>query len=83
MSVNLTVDAQENGKSDPSPDKHRVESLNVSEPPSYNEIVNQEEVEKTQRKIWGSYFIYLSHMSGIHAIRAPYYCNTTECKTLS
>ncbi|KAI6212450.1 hypothetical protein M3Y94_00025600 [Aphelenchoides besseyi] len=54
----------------------------VSEPPSYDEVVNQEQVEKTQRRIWGTFVVYVSHLCGIHPIRAPYFCSLTECKKL-
>ncbi|KAI6243287.1 hypothetical protein M3Y99_00122600 [Aphelenchoides fujianensis] len=52
-------------------------------PPSYEEVVNQEQVEKTQRRIWGAIVVYVSHLCGIHPLRAPYFCSLTECKKLS
>lgn len=95
MSVNLNLDINSESNRCPSistitdgfmnrrfAKKNRAETLSVSEPPSYDQIVNQEEIEKTQRKIWGSFFLYLSHFCGVHTIRAPYYCSTTECKNL-
>jgi hypothetical protein len=62
--------------------KTMAKMSSISDPPSYDEVVNQEQVEKTQRQIWGVFVVYLSHLCGIHPIRAPFYCTATECKRL-
>ncbi|KAI6212373.1 hypothetical protein M3Y94_00014700 [Aphelenchoides besseyi] len=49
----------------------------------FDDIVNPEQVEKTQRRIWGLFVMYFSHLTGLHPIRAPFFCNAEKCVKLS
>ncbi|KAI6242279.1 hypothetical protein M3Y99_00241800 [Aphelenchoides fujianensis] len=40
-------------------------------------------VEKTQRRIMGLFVMYFSHFTGLHPIRAPYFCDSEQCVKLS
>ena len=54
-----------------------------SEPPPYEDvIVDQDAIERTQQKMWGSLLVWISNCCGIHAVRAPYFCSATECRKL-
>ncbi|KAI6198541.1 hypothetical protein M3Y96_00530200 [Aphelenchoides besseyi] len=58
---------------------HSFRSLNSE----FDDIVNPEQVEKTQRRIWGLFVMYFSHLTGLHPIRAPFFCNEEKCVKLS
>ncbi|CAD5232652.1 unnamed protein product [Bursaphelenchus xylophilus] len=58
------------------------ESLSSSETPTSDQVVNEEQIKKTQRRIMGVFVIYVGRLCGIHPVKAPYFCSTTECKKL-
>ncbi|KAI6243490.1 hypothetical protein M3Y99_00105900 [Aphelenchoides fujianensis] len=49
----------------------------------FDDIVNPDQVEKTQRRIMGLFVMYFSHFTGLHPIRAPYFCDSEQCVKLS
>ncbi|KAI6170666.1 hypothetical protein M3Y97_01126700 [Aphelenchoides bicaudatus] len=48
-----------------------------------NRVVDQEQVEKAERRIWGLFVMRISHFTGLHPIRAPFFCTEEQCVKLS
>ncbi|CAD5224048.1 unnamed protein product [Bursaphelenchus okinawaensis] len=88
MMKKVSIDAQERvwlteAEDDADADTEETEeSMSSSDGPTNEQVVNQEQIKKTQRRIMGAFVIYVGRLCGIHPVKAPYYCSTTECKKL-